>query len=68
MHDFAWTASPHYVERTATFEHAPLPSVRIRLLLQPEHEAQAERHFAAARAALAYYGDWFGAYPYAASP
>ena len=36
----------------------------MRLLLQPEHEAQADRHFAATRAALKYYGEWFGAYPY----
>ena len=34
------------------------------LLLQPEHEAQADRHFAATRAVLKYYGEWFGAYPY----
>jgi hypothetical protein len=38
--------------------------VDIRLLLQPEHEGQAERHFAATRAALRYYGEWFGPYPY----
>jgi Peptidase family M1 domain len=38
--------------------------VDIRLLLQPEHAGQAERHFAAARAALRYYGEWFGPYPY----
>ncbi len=64
VHDFAWTTSPHYLERTATFEHATLPPVRMRLLLQPEHEGQADRHFAATRAALKYYGEWFGAYPY----
>jgi hypothetical protein len=64
VHDFAWTTSPHYLERTATFEHATLPPVRMRLLLQPEHDGQADRHFAATRAALKYYGEWFGAYPY----
>jgi hypothetical protein len=36
----------------------------MRLLLQPEHVSQAERHFAATRAALRYYGEWFGPYPY----
>ena len=36
----------------------------MRLLLQPEHAGQADRHFAATRAALKYYGEWFGAYPY----
>lgn len=64
VHDFAWTTSPQYVERTATFEHPTLPQVRMRLLLQPEHDGQAERHFAATRAALKYYGEWFGPYPY----
>jgi hypothetical protein len=64
VHDFAWTTSPHYVERTETFESPGLPSVAMRLLLQPEHGGQAERHFAATRATLKYYGEWFGPYPY----
>jgi hypothetical protein len=64
VHDFAWTTSPDYVERTARFGHTTLPAVAMRLLLQPEHVAQAERHFEATRAALRYYGEWFGAYPY----
>jgi hypothetical protein len=64
VHDFAWTTSPDYLERTARFEHPALPTVDLRLLLQPEHAGQAERHFDAARAALRYYGEWFGAYPY----
>ena len=64
VHDFAWTTSPHYVERRARFDHARLPSVEMRLLLQPEHVGQADRHFDATRAALRYYGEWFGPYPY----
>jgi aminopeptidase N len=36
----------------------------MRLLLQPEHAAQEQRHFDATRAALRYYGEWYGAYPY----
>jgi Peptidase family M1 domain len=64
VHDFAWTASPDYLERTARFEHASLPPVEMRLLLQPEHAAQAERHFDATRTTLKYYGEWYGAYPY----
>jgi len=64
VHDFAWTTSPDLVERTGRFEHPALPPVRMRLLLQPEHEGQADRHFDATRAALRYYGEWFGAYPY----
>ncbi|HKB11918.1 MAG TPA: M1 family metallopeptidase [Vicinamibacterales bacterium] len=64
VHDFVWTTSPDYVVRTARFEHATLPPVEMRLLLQPEHERQAERHFDATRTALKYYGEWFGPYPY----
>jgi hypothetical protein len=64
VHDFAWTTSPDYLERTARFEHPQLPAVEMRLLLQPEHAAQAERHFDATRTTLRYYGEWFGPYPY----
>ena len=39
------------------------PPVEMRLLLQPEHADQAERHFVAMRATLRYYGEWFGAVP-----
>ena len=64
VHDFAWTTSPDLLVRTARFEHATLPPVEMRLLLQPEHEQQAERHFDATRTTLKYYGEWFGPYPY----
>ncbi len=64
VHDFAWTTSPDYIVREKRFEHAGLPPVDMRLLLQPEHFRQAERHFAATAAALQYYGTWYGAYPY----
>jgi hypothetical protein len=64
VHDFAWTTSPDYVVREAGFEEPDLPPVQMRLLLQPEHLGQAERHFAATSAALQYYGTWYGAYPY----
>jgi hypothetical protein len=64
VHDFAWTTSPDYVERLERFGHEGLPDVSMRLLLQPEHLGQAARHFNATRAALRYYGEWFGPYPY----
>ncbi len=64
VHDFAWTTSPDYVEHRALFEHPSLPKVDMRLLLQPEHAGQAERHFEATRTTLQHYGKWFGAYPY----
>jgi len=64
VHDFAWTTSPDFVERTAQFTHPSLPPVTMRLLLQPEHLSQADRHFDATRTTLKYYGEWYGAYPY----
>ena len=64
VHDFAWTTSPDYLVKTARFEQPGLPPVQMRLLLQPEHAGQADRHFDATRAALRYYGQWFGPYPY----
>jgi peptidase M1-like protein len=64
VHDFAWTTSPDFLERTARFEHPALPPVEMRLLLQPEHAGQAERHFSATRTTLRHYGEWFGPYPY----
>ncbi len=42
-----------------------LPDVKMILLINPEHRSQAERHFKALRAALKYYGLWYGPYPYA---
>ncbi len=64
VHDFAWTTSPDMIERRQRFEHQGLPPVDIRLLLQPEHAGQEAPHFEAVRAALRYYGEWFGPYPY----
>jgi hypothetical protein len=64
VHDFAWTASPDFIEHREQFAERGLPAVDMRLLLQPEHAGQADRHFAATRAALRHYGQWFGPYPY----
>ena len=47
IHDFAWTASPRFIESRKW--HGP---IEMRLLLQPEHASQAERHFRATGAAL----------------
>ena len=64
IHDFAWTTSPDFVEAKQMFTYATLPTVEMRLLLQPEHAGQEQRHFDATAAALRYYGEWFGPYPY----
>jgi len=41
-----------------------LPDVKMILLINPEHKGQIERHFNALKAALKYYGLWYGPYPY----
>ena len=41
-----------------------LPDVKMILLIAPEHKGQIERHFRALRAAIKYYGLWYGPYPY----
>jgi peptidase M1-like protein len=64
VHDFAWTTSPDFIERRERFEQPGLPPVEMRLMLQPEHQAYAARHFEGTRATLRQYGEMFGAYPY----
>ncbi len=64
VHDFAWTTSPDYREATSVFRYSGLPTVAMRLLYQPEHEAQVGRHFRATEATLRFYGSWYGPYPY----
>jgi hypothetical protein len=56
--------APTTSSATARFEVEGLPPVDMRLLFQPEHAAQVDRHFAATRAALENYGKWYGPYPY----
>jgi hypothetical protein len=45
-------------------EQVRLGNVKMILLIAPEHRGQAERHFKALRAAIKYYGLWYGPYPY----
>ncbi len=59
VHDFAWTASPLYVEVTDTWRH-----VSLRALMQPSHAGEAGRYLRSARAALGYLNDCVGTYPY----
>lgn len=59
VHDFAWTTSPAFQEYTDQWKH-----VKLRLLLQPEHDGQVQRHFRAAKAALKRFSKWVGPYPY----
>ncbi|MCC7043752.1 MAG: M1 family metallopeptidase [Acidobacteria bacterium] len=64
VHDFAWAASPEFIEHRTRFEEPGLPPVDLRLLLRPEHATQAERHVTAAREALKYLGHQIGPFPW----
>ncbi|MEM8484279.1 MAG: M1 family metallopeptidase [Bacteroidota bacterium] len=59
VHDFAWTASGDYLVFEDSWNH-----VSLRLMLQPEHRGQVERHFDAAKISLEYFEKWVGPYPY----
>lgn len=65
VHDFAWVASRRLVERLGRFDEPGYPPVDIRLLVQPEHEAQSARYIEATKLALRTYGTWSAPYPYA---
>lgn len=45
-------------------EQVWLKDIDVTLLIQPEHQAQIDRHFRAAFNAIKYFGLWYGAYPY----
>ena len=59
VHDFAWTASPEFEVYTDQWR-----GVKLRLLLQPEHDGQVQRHFEAAKTGMRYFSEWVGEYPY----
>lgn len=45
-------------------EQIKLKDVKMILLIEPEHKGQIDRHFKALKAAIKYYGLWYGPYPY----
>ncbi|MEZ4763497.1 MAG: hypothetical protein R3C26_09950 [Calditrichia bacterium] len=47
VHDFAWTASPEFVEFKGTAQ-----DVKIRALIQKDHVSQGARHIEAAKSAV----------------
>ena len=57
--DFAWTASPSFKAAEAVWHN-----VKIRVLLQPEHFSQTQRHIQSVEDALEYFDKYLGKYPY----
>jgi hypothetical protein len=63
IHDFAWTVSPRYKVREATYQSQMGP-IKLRFLMQPAHWDQAERHEKITRETLDRFEKWYGPYPY----
>jgi hypothetical protein len=63
VHDFAWTASPHYLIYNDTFQGSMGP-VKLRILMQPGHWSQAERQARVLKEAMDRFDHWYGPYPY----
>lgn len=65
VHDFAWAASPDFIYVEESYATENIPGLKIKLYLDPKHEALQERYFTAVKHSLDYYAQWFGTYPYA---
>ena len=63
IHDFAWTASPRYKVKEDVFQGQMGP-VQMRILMQPAHWRQVERHAKILRESLEHFENWYGPYPY----
>jgi hypothetical protein len=59
VHDFGWTASPHFVDKTETYD-----GVKIRVLMQPMNASQIPRYMEAAKKTIELYAKWIWKYPY----
>jgi hypothetical protein len=64
VHDFAWSASPHFKYFEEPYSTAHVPGVKIKLYLDPKHEGLKNRYMQAAKKSLARYSEWYGSYPY----
>ncbi|MEI7026430.1 M1 family metallopeptidase [Paenibacillus sp. y28] len=64
VHDFAWSASPHFVYAEEPFSTPSLPGIRIKLYLDPRHAHLKDRYMLAAKKAISSYSQWYGTYPY----
>jgi len=59
VHDFAWTTSPDFVEFKGKAQ-----DVDVRVLMQPDHAVQGERHLKAAIASVEEFQNRYGDYPF----
>jgi hypothetical protein len=64
IHDFAWTASPRYKVKDDGVFQGQMGPVKLRILMQPAHWGQAERHEKILMETLERFEKWYGPYPY----
>ena len=64
IHDFAWTASPRFKVKDDGVFSGQMGPVKLRLLMQPAHWSQAERHEKILKETLEHFERWYGPYPY----
>jgi len=63
IHEFAWTASPHYKVYEDSFQGSMGP-VKLILMMQPAHVNQEQRHARILKQTLDHFERWYGPYPY----
>jgi hypothetical protein len=63
IHDFAWTASPHYKVFEDTFQSSMGP-VKLNIMMQPARVNQEERHARILKQSMDRFERWYGPYPY----
>ena len=59
VHDFYWEADPDFTVTTEIFD-----DVEVSFLCRPTYKKKIPRVMETARAALKYFGEWYGIYPY----
>jgi Peptidase family M1 domain len=64
IHDFAWTASPRYKVKDDGVFNGEMGPVKLRILMQPAHWSQADRHEKILKETLERFEKWYGPYPY----
>jgi hypothetical protein len=64
IHDFAWTASPRYKVKEDGVYQGQMGPVQMRILMQPAHWSQVERHEKILKESLEQFESRYGPYPY----
>jgi hypothetical protein len=64
VHDFAWTADPHYKIVEGDYTNSMGLTTHIRILMQPANMDSAPRYLNIAENTLKKFDEWYGPYPY----